>query len=149
MTATTAMTQLELRRTQMSYAVPLLRDLQDILGADVIEDALKERLRRKLAAARPEREADLSRMADGVEHFAAGEALRYDIIASDAEQFAMNVTHCRYAEMMEELGGRGFGHLLLCGEDFAAARAAGMELERTQTRMEGAAYCDFRYRAAP
>ena len=48
--------------------------------------------------------------------------------------------------MMDELGGRSFGHLLLCGEDFAAAKQLGMTLERAQTRMQGHSHCDFRYR---
>lgn len=141
-----AMTQFELREAQMRYAVPLIKDLQAILGEDVINDALKERLARKLEETTPAAEADMSRMAKGVEHFAAGEALQYEIIASDADHFAMDVTSCKYAQMMDELGGRAFGHLLLCGEDFAAAKQLGMTLERAQTRMQGHSHCDFRYR---
>jgi len=50
--------------------------------------------------------------------------------------------------MMEELGGRDFGHLLVCRGDFAAAKQIGMKLTRTQTKMQGAPFCDFRYRPA-
>ena len=32
--------------------------------------------------------------------------------------------------------------------EYAAAARVGMTLSRTQTRMQGADYCDFRYRAA-
>ena len=37
------MTNLERRRIQMEYAVPLIRDLQRILGADIVNDALARR----------------------------------------------------------------------------------------------------------
>ncbi|MBE0609625.1 MAG: L-2-amino-thiazoline-4-carboxylic acid hydrolase, partial [Dehalococcoidia bacterium] len=40
------------------------------------------------------------------------------------------------------------GFLLSCNRDFAMFEglAPDMEFTRTQTRMEGADYCDFRYR---
>ncbi len=141
------MTMLERIRIQMEYAVPLIKDLQDILGEDVINEALEKRITLTTERARQGEapEADFSRMAESAKMFAAGNALDFDVIASDSEHFDMNVTGCRYAEMMEDLGGRDIGHLLVCGVDFAAAERAGMHLERTQTRMQGAEYCNFRY----
>lgn len=58
----------------------------------------------------------------------------------------MNVTRCSYTALMEKLGARDLGPLLLCNLDFAVAERAGLELRRTQTCMQGAAFCDFRYR---
>lgn len=142
------LTHLERRRIQMEYAVPLVRDLAEILGTDVVKSALEERNRRMEERSRKDREPDFSRMAEGTKLFAAGNALEYEIIANTADSFDMDVHQCRYAEMMEELGGREFGHLLICNGDFAAASAIGMKLNRSQTRMQGAAYCDFRYRPA-
>ena len=78
--------------------------------------------------------------------YAAGEALDYEVVTDDGERFDMDVRRCAYAEMMERLGARDVGHLLICNFDFPLARRAGLELTRTQTRMQGADFCDFRYR---
>lgn len=136
---------------QMQYVVPLIRDLQQILGEDVINDALAERLRRQFNAAQqaPSKVADMRRMEKDTERFAAGGALDVDILEATDEKFDMNVTRCRYMEMMEALGARDIGHLLICNQDFSAAERLGMTLERTQTKMQGAAFCDFRYRKKP
>ena len=140
------LTNLERISIQMEAVVPIIRDLQALLGEEAVVEALEERLRRRLEATETKSAPDFSRMAEGTKFFAAGDALEYDIIASSDDTFDMDVKHCRYAEMMERLGARDIGHLLVCGGDFAAAKKIGMELTRTQTRMQGASHCDFRYR---
>ncbi len=78
--------------------------------------------------------------------YAHGGALDYEIIASDSDRFDVNITRCDYTRMMEDLGARDIGHLLICNLDYAVAARAGMDLTRSQTQMQGAAFCDFRYR---
>ncbi len=138
------LTNLERMRIQMEHAVPLIRDLQRSLGVEAVNDALARRA--EPTAIAPGSKADFQRMRAGTEHFAAGDALGYEIIASDNDSFDMNVTRCGYAQMMDELGARDIGHLLICNMDFPAAAKLGMELKRTQTQMQGAPFCDFRYR---
>ena len=140
------LTVLERLRIQMEYVVPLIRDLQRELGTDAVNAALARR--GEPGAAAPGAKADFTRMAAGAEQFAAGDALDYDVIASDDDRFDMNVSRCAYSQMMDDLGARDIGHLLICNLDYPAAARLGMELTRTQTRMQGAAYCDFRYRRA-
>ena len=142
------LTNLDKVRIQMEYVVPLIRDLQELLGEEVVNEALEARARAKEEAIHSDKQPDFSRMTESTKVFAAGGALDYEIIASTSDRFDMNVSDCQYAEMMDELGGRKFGHLLVCRGDFAAARRIGMTLTRTQTRMQGAEYCDFRYRPA-
>ena len=142
------LTNLEKVRIQMEYVVPLIRDLQDLLGEDVVNEALEARAQANEAAIHVNKQPDFSRMTESTKKFAAGGALDYEIIAATSDEFDMNVSDCKYAEMMDELGGRKFGHLLVCRGDFAAAKRIGMTLTRTQTRMQGAKYCDFRYRPA-
>lgn len=59
-----------------------------------------------------------------------------------------DVTSCGYVKMYERLGIKDFGCLLSCGRDFAFMEGFNPEFEliRTQTIMEGADYCDFRYK---
>ena len=62
--------------------------------------------------------------------------------------FDFNVRRCRYAETYREMGLGAIGHLLSCNRDaaFCLGYDARMKLERTQTLMQGASHCDFRYR---
>lgn len=138
------LSNLERTRIQMEYVIPLIRDLQQILGTDAVNEALLQRTKSEQGA--PGSEADFGRMQAGTEHYAAGGALDYEVIASDADRFDLNVTRCGYAQMMKELGGRDVGHLLICNLDYPAAARIGMHLERSQTQMQGADHCDFRYR---
>ena len=140
------LTHLERRRIQMEYVIPLIRDLQELLGKDAVNSALAERARRLEQSASCEKPVDFALMPEMAKVYAEGNALEYEVIASDADRFDIDVHHCRYAEMIDELGGRDVGHLLLCNLDFAEARRLGMRLERTRTRMQGASVCDFRYR---
>jgi hypothetical protein len=56
----------------------------------------------------------------------------------------------RYAEMYRALGVPELGALLSCNRDFALGEGFNpeMTLTRTQTIMEGAPFCDFRYKVA-
>jgi hypothetical protein len=59
-----------------------------------------------------------------------------------------NITRCEYARMYIDMGLGEIGHLLSCNRDgsFCSGFSDGIELTRTQTIMEGADHCDFRYR---
>ena len=63
------------------------------------------------------------------------------------EAYEINVTRCRYAQFYKELGAPELGFLLVCSADFPMAEGFGpdVKLTRTQTIMQGASYCDFRY----
>jgi len=86
-------------------------------------------------------------MATAFVGFAAGDALDYDVLKQTPEAFEVNVTGCRYAEFYKALGVPELGFLLTCSADFKMADGYGadVELKRTQTIMQGAKYCDFRY----
>jgi len=90
----------------------------------------------------------------GLEDFAKGmalwsqdDAVTFDLVEMTAGKITMNVTRCRYAEMYKELGMADLGFTLSCARDFAMVEGFNPEikLERTQTLMEGADHCDFRF----
>ena len=61
------LTNLERMRIQMEYAVPLVRDLQRLLGEDVVKEALASRLEQLAEEqAQPGSKADFSRMETGI-----------------------------------------------------------------------------------
>ncbi|MBR0717750.1 L-2-amino-thiazoline-4-carboxylic acid hydrolase [Bradyrhizobium liaoningense] len=80
--------------------------------------------------------------------YARDDALDYDVVERSPDAFGLNVTRCRYAEFYKALGEPELGFLLVCTADFAIADGFGgdVELTRTQTIMQGADHCDFRYR---
>jgi hypothetical protein len=60
----------------------------------------------------------------------------------------VDVTECQYAQFYKELGEPELGFLLVCSSDFSLAESLGpdIKLMRTQTIMQGASHCDFRYK---
>jgi hypothetical protein len=79
-----------------------------------------------------------------------GDACDVEMRELSAERMALDVTGCRYATFFQQIGEPELGFLLLCSSDFPVAEAIpGVELERTQTIMQGADFCDFRFRFLP
>lgn len=140
------LTYFDTRRIQMEYVVPLINDLKEVLGENTVIEALEKVSKLRVERSEQQQAIDFNQMNGMVEFYAAGDALEYEVIASSADQFDVDVHVCRYAEMMEELGGRDFGHLLICSGDFVSAKEMGLKLSRTKTVMQGAGVCDFRYR---
>lgn len=66
-------------------------------------------------------------------------------------RLSFDVVRCRFAEMYRELGIPELGALLSCNRDFSLIEGFNpdIELTRTQTIMEGASHCDFRFRKRP
>jgi hypothetical protein len=79
--------------------------------------------------------------------FAAANALDRQVLRKTPDQFDLNVTGCRYAEFFKQIGAPELGFLLVCSADFHMAEGFGadVQLTRTQTIMQGASHCDFRY----
>jgi predicted ArsR family transcriptional regulator len=76
------------------------------------------------------------------------ESVEVELLRQEADAIDVNVTGCRYAEFFKSVGEPELGALLLCKMDFdlAAVGNPEVELRRTQTIMEGASHCDFRYK---
>ncbi len=74
-------------------------------------------------------------------------ALEIDIIESNATTYSFDVTRCKYAEMYNALGYGDLGEIFSCTRDFefSAGFNPDVKLRRTQTIMQGASHCDFRY----
>ncbi len=74
-------------------------------------------------------------------------ALEIEVLATTDERFDYNVRRCRYSETYREMGLGHIGHLLSCNRDgvFCQGYNPAIKMKRTQTLMQGAEYCDFRY----
>lgn len=89
----------------------------------------------------------LADFARGLEDWKKDDAYQMEVREQSAERFAFDVTRCRYAEMYRALGIPEVGVLLSCNRDFALIEGfnPAVRLTRTQTIMEGASHCDFRF----
>ena len=71
----------------------------------------------------------------------------YEVLKQDPDAFEVNVTECRYAKFYKEIGAPELEFLVTCSADLSMTEGfgTGVQLTRTQTIMQGASHCDFRY----
>ena len=140
-------------KIQAQVLVPLVNALQAELGEEranaIVRKALGD-LYRKYGEKwwRTQGARNLGeKVASAFEMFAAGDALEYEVVKKTPEAFEVNVTKCRYAKFYNKIGAPELGFLLTCSADFSHAEGFGanVRLTRTQTIMQGASHCDFRY----
>lgn len=159
---TIARRALEQARIQAQVLVPLVKALQAELGearANAIVRGVLRDLYRGYGEAfwhvkneqmrQQKSEPNVGEaVASAFATYAWDDALDYTVIEQSEDAFAFDVTRCRYAEFYKELGEPALGFLLVCNADFDTVEGFGgdIELTRTQTIMQGAPHCDFRYR---
>ena len=141
-------------KIQAQVLVPLVKALQAELGEEranrLVQRTLGDTYRRYGEEFwQSKNEKDLGKlMASGLATFAREDALDYRVIEQSPNAFEFDVTGCRYAEFYKQLGEPELGFLLVCSADFPMAEGFGpdIRLMRTQTIMQGASHCDFRYK---
>jgi len=141
-------------KIQAQVLVPLVRTLQAELGEERANALVRKSLGplyRQFGDAwwRAQGASTFGeKLGKSFEAYAAGNALDYEVVKETDDTFELNVSGCRYAKFYQELGAPELGFLLTCCADFPFAEGFGgeVELTRTQTIMQGADHCDFRYR---
>ena len=142
------------REVEAKIVGPLVRGFIAELG----HDRALEVVRHVVAGLARDRGAELARavgesslraFAADIDRWREGGALEIEFLERSPDRLDFNVTRCRYAEMYRALGLADLGGSLSCQRDFALVAGFNPEigLTRTQTLMEGATHCDFRFRA--
>jgi len=145
-------TFLEKVKIQAQVLVPLIKAFEAEFGSDrarsVARDALQSSVRKDYAKIREKIPGNPIDLISGSIDMFAKDALQYEMIAQSSDVFDFNVTKCAYAAYYKTLGEPELGYLFVCDMDRAMAEGLGSDLEfkRSQTIMQGGAYCDFRYR---
>jgi hypothetical protein len=147
---------LQRRKIEGRVLVPFIETLRDKLGDNVAGEILDATIRR-LAVDDGRRWAEtygqgidsLRQVAEEV--WAGGGSLELRIIDQSESKLDFNVTRCAYAEFYHSLGLADLGYRIHCNRDHAMVGGFNdqLELSRSQTLMQGAACCDFRYRTKP
>lgn len=143
------------REVEARILAPLIEALADEFGREPVLRILNKtvvKIAREQGAQLVDIMGDdtLPAFADSLRYWTQNDALSVEVIQQNDDHFSFNVTRCRYAELYRALGIPELGALLSCNRDYALIEGfnTGVELTRTQTIMEGAPYCDFRYAPA-
>lgn len=147
--------RIEKRAIEAQVLAPYIRAMIEQIGRDEALAIVRgvneqEALARGKSAAAPPGE-EIERLAADVTTWGDGGVLEMEELEKTATTYFFNVHRCPYYEKYKELGLEELGVVLSCCRDEPHARGLSprLELERTQTIMEGAEYCDFRYRLSP
>jgi predicted ArsR family transcriptional regulator len=143
---------IEQREIEARIVGPLIRAFASEIGEkralEIVRDLIRELARQggsELAQVLGEH--TLEAFARGLDRWRENGALEIDMLEQSATKLSFNVTRCRYAEMYRALGLADLGASLSCERDHALVQGFNpdIQLTRTQTIMEGAACCDFRF----
>lgn len=151
------LTLLRQREIEASVVAPLVRafaaEIGDARAREVVAGVVRDLARQAgCAAAAGVGGNGLPHLKQAIEQWTAGGALELTVLRDDDEAFEFDVTRCRYAEMYARLGLADLGPILSCSRDAAMIEGfnPALHFARTQTLMDGAPHCDFRYnRTAP
>ena len=136
----------------------VLGPVLDALGAAFGRDAVLEIAGRAIADIARQQGREMAQQvgsnnlvayAEAIEPWTRSGALELKVLNQGESRFDFDVTRCRYAELYAELGMTELGAILSCNRDasFIEGFNSAVQLERTQTLMQGASHCDFRFKA--
>ncbi|MFM8272658.1 MAG: L-2-amino-thiazoline-4-carboxylic acid hydrolase [Gemmata sp.] len=143
---------LQRREIEAGVIAPLFRafaaEVGEARAREIVADVIRT-LAKDAGCAAAAGGDSLAHLKRAVEKWTEGGALELTVLRDDGTAFDFDVTRCRFAEMYTRLGLADLGGLLSCNRDAAMIEGfnPGIAFTRTQTIMEGAACCNFRYRA--
>jgi len=144
---------LKRREIEARLVAPLLEAFSAEFGVERVREITRQvivKIAQQQGAALAESMGgnDLSCFAASLAAWQKDDAMTIEVLQQDEARFEFNVRRCGYAEMYRSLGSPELGALLSCNRDHALIQGfnPNVVLQRTQTIMEGAEYCDFRYR---
>lgn len=140
------------RVIEANALVPVIRAFGERIGLDAakaVAQKTHENMSRQYGRACAEEKGSniMADLAEVISSWAKGGALEVAVIELTDTSYIFNVTRCRYAEKYREMGVMEFGHCLSCCRDepFAKGFNPKIRFERSQTIMEGAPFCDFKF----
>ena len=147
------LSMLEKRKIEAEILKEVYDTLKESHGEEVAKKTIAESVRRSaiaqaqaFAAAAPGGPS-LKAFQDVMLLWTKGGALEIEVKEQGEATFRFNVVKCRYAETYKAMGLGEIGHLLSCNRDgaFCEGYDPRLKLQRSQTIMQGASHCDFRY----
>ncbi len=140
------------REVEARILAPVINALGDHFGREEVIEVVKE----TIIKVAQDQGADLAKAMGGsdskafmesLQYWTQDDALQIEVLENNAKELHFNVNRCRYSEMYRALGIPELGAVFSCNRDYALIDGFNPDakLQRTQTLMEGATHCDFRY----
>ena len=151
-----AIGHLQRRKIEGRVLIPFIQTLRDKFGEHAAREVVDETIRTlaaedgaRWAATYGQTTASLRKVAQ--ELWAGGGSMDVHVVGESEDHLDFNVTRCRYAEFYKEQGLSDLGFRIHCNRDHSMVVGfnSKLELSRSQTIMEGATCCDFRFRKQP
>jgi predicted ArsR family transcriptional regulator len=147
---------LKRREIEARIIAPIIGALGDEFGRERVLEIVRDTIIKVARAQGAQLAAQTggNELADFARALAAwrkDDAMQMDVLNENDERYEFDVTRCRYAEMYRALGIPELGAVLSCNRDFALIEGFNpqIQLTRTQTLMQGATCCDFRFVKQP
>ena len=144
--------RIEKRAIEASVIAPVIQAVAQRIGKEkaiaILQEVNeKEAFQRGQLLRRQLGTTDISELVEDVATWGIGGAIEMEVLEQTHETYHFNITRCPYYERYSELGPTERGVSLSCCRDepFARGFHPQLTLKRSQTIMEGARYCDFRY----
>jgi hypothetical protein len=144
--------RIEKRAIEALAIAPVIRAVSQRIGRDEAL-AILQAVNQQEASRRGRRMAEkmerngIEELVDEVAGWGRGGVWEMEVLEQTPTTYFFNVTRCPYYEKYREMGLEEFGVGFSCCRDEPFARGFNpqLRLERTETIMEGADHCDFRY----
>jgi predicted ArsR family transcriptional regulator len=146
------LTLLERRKIEGNVLIPMVQAFQRAIGKERANEIAHEVILGFARAAGAHWAGQFGNDLNGLEEvvgvWAGGGSLEFAERKRSSDSLSFNVTRCGYAEFYKSLGLAELGFQFHCDRDFAVLEgfSPDVSLTRTQTIMEGATHCDFRFK---
>ena len=147
------LSMLDKRKIEAEILKEVYETLKESHGEEVAKRTVAESVRRsaieqaRAFAASAPGGPSLKAFQDVMPLWTKGGALESEVQEQSDTVFRFNVVRCRYAETYKAMGLAEIGPLLSCNRDgaFCEGYDPKLKLDRSQTIMQGASHCDFKY----
>ena len=145
-------TRIEKRSIEVQAIAPIIEMVSKKIGEEEALEILKvvnqqEAFKRGQSTVRTAGLSPIEELVKDVSTWGDGGEWEIETLEETSTTYYFNVHRCLYYEKYKELGLEEIGVQLSCCRDepFARGLDPRLKLSRTQTIMEGADFCDFRY----
>jgi predicted hydrocarbon binding protein len=135
-------------KIQSRVVIPIIRELEKEIGKERAHALIGRAIANAYVDYRELKGFEENSHPRVEQEFDNGFPVEREVIDDTEETYGYNITGCEFAEYFRSIGEPEIGALMTCGVDYAAEELIRpeWEFERTQTRMQGAPHCDFRWR---
>ena len=139
---------LEATKIQAKAVIPIVKALEKEIGKERAHAIVGKAMADNYVAWRSRRGFEKNSHPGGDGENKPAFPVEHEVVENTDTAYGHNITACAFAEYFRSIGEPEIGALMTCGVDFAAEALIrpDWEFSRTQTRMQGAPCCDFRWR---